>query len=230
MATQLTDVYKKINPEGSVLDVGCFGFRQYNLSKTMGLNSLQHFGVDYCDCKDGVPENFIFRKADLSKEPIPFDDDQFDLIVASHIIEHLSNPIDFFGECARVCKPGGLMYFEAPSERALLLPGMPYEREKFFSLSFYDDPTHQTRPWTPQSFYRLSKYFSCEPIEVGYRTSWGHRVLFPLRLIQAIVTKNGKLLESCCWGAFGWASYLIVQKPTHIKGKPEFYYYIPENR
>ena len=227
---KLPDVYRMIPHDGSVMDVGCLGFAQVKLANSMGLRGLRHSGVDYCESKDGIPEGFTFRKADLNYEPMPFADDEFDLVVASHVIEHLSKPIDFFGECVRVCKPGGLMYFEAPSERSLLLPGMPFERDKFFSLSFYDDPTHSQRPWTPQSFHRLSKYYSCDPLEVGYCTSLGHRVLFPFRLIAALVTKNGKKLELCCRGALGWASYLVVRKPASVKGKPEFYYYIPQDR
>lgn len=227
---KLADLYKSMNPDGSVLDLGCYGFAQVKLAAQLGMRTLHHSGVDYCDCKDGVPEGFTFKKANLSEEPIPFADDSFDLVVASHIIEHLSKPIDFFGECVRVCKPGGRLYIEAPSERSLLLPGMPFERDSFFSLSFFDDPTHAMRPWTPQSYHRLARYYSCEPIEVGYCTSLGHKVLFPFRLLKALITKDGKLLELSCRGALGWASYAIIKKPETVKGKPDFYYYIPEVR
>ena len=230
MSSELNQLYKKIPPTGSVLDVGCFGFAQVHLANKLGVGSLHHSGVDYCDVKEELPPGYVFRKADLSKEPFPFEDDQFDLVVASHIIEHVSNPIELFAECARVCKPGGYIYVEAPSERSLLLPGMPFERDKFFSLSFYDDPTHLARPWTPQSYYRLAKYFSCTPIKVGYVTSIGHRLLFPFRLIYALITRNGLLLELSVRGAVGWASFLVAMKPSTVKGRPEFYYYIPENR
>ena len=110
-------------------------------ARRLGLLRLKHFGIDYCDPAK-IPEGFVFKKVDLNHQPIPFDDDQFDLVVASHVIEHLGKPLEFFAECARVCKPGGLIYFEAPSERSLLLPGMPFEHDKFFSTSFFDDPTH----------------------------------------------------------------------------------------
>ena len=32
---------------------------------------------------------------DLNKYPYPFKDDQFGLIVASHLVEHFDDPIDF---------------------------------------------------------------------------------------------------------------------------------------
>jgi SAM-dependent methyltransferase len=227
MKTSIQAVYKQIKENGNVLDLGCFGFRQVNIAENLGLHSLNHFGVDFGDCPAQLPKNFVYRKADLSKEKIPFEDDKFDLVVASHIIEHLKDPVDFVAECVRVCRPGGFMYFEAPSERSLLLPGMPFQYDKFFSLSYYDDPTHISRPWTPQAFYRITKYYSCEPLKVGYCISWKQRLLFPLTFVYALLTKNARLLESCCWGTFGWASYLIARKPDNIKGKPELYYYIP---
>jgi SAM-dependent methyltransferase len=195
-------------------------------ARRLGLLRLKHFGIDYCD-PDKIPEGFVFKKVDLNHQPIPFDDDQFDLVVASHVIEHLGKPLEFFAECARVCKPGGLMYFEAPSERSLLLPGMPFEHDKFFSTSFFDDPTHASRPWTPQSFYRLAKYYSCEPLRVGYRTSWKYRLLFPVICLYALATRSGKWLEACCWYAIGWASFMVVRKPSEQHGKPAFRYYIP---
>jgi len=219
----------QIDPEGSVLDVGCLGFVQMRTAHRLGLFNLKHFGVDYCD-PDEVPGGFVFKRADLNVQPLPFDDDRFDLVFASHIIEHLHRPVEFFGECARVCKPGGLMYFAAPSERSLLLPGMPFEHDKFFSTSFFDDPTHISRPWTPQSFYRLAKYFSCDPLKTGYDVSRRARLLFPAKCLIALLTRNGKLLETCCWQAFGWTSYIVVRKPGNLRGKPSFHYYIPSDR
>ncbi|TAK50677.1 MAG: class I SAM-dependent methyltransferase [Bacteroidetes bacterium] len=230
MQSELEKIYRGLKPDGTVLDVGCFGFVQAKLAESLGCTTLKHSGVDYCQIDPPMPPGFVFRKADLNREPIPFDDDSFDVVVASHIIEHLTHPIDFFGECARVCKPGGLMYIEAPSERSLWLPSMPFQRDMFFSLSFYDDPTHSTRPWTPQAFHRLSKYYSCEPLKTDYIVSIGHRLLFPFRLLQALITKNGKLLELSCRGAIGWACYVVVRKPLHVFGKPNFNYYVPDER
>ena len=215
---------------GSVLDIGCLGFGPYALARQLGRSETKHYGVDYGDLSELRPQDFVFRQSDLNQGPIPFADDQFDLVVGSHIIEHLAKPIQFFGECARVCKPGGHIYVEAPSERSLLLPGFPFKHDSFFSLSFYDDPTHAQRPWTPQSLHRLARYYSCEPLKSGYRTSWKHRISFPLTIPFALVTRNGQLLEKACWESLGWASYLVCKKPNDAKGMPAFRYYIPANR
>lgn len=51
---------------------------------------------------DGV--NMIL---DLSKTPFPFNDNEFDLILANHVLEHVPNWWECFKELARVLKPGG---------------------------------------------------------------------------------------------------------------------------
>lgn len=231
MTYPLHDTYTRYIPDnGHVLDVGCFGFRQIGEAARAGKNNLHHFGVDYGAPPESIPAGFTFRACDLNKERIPFADDSFDLVVASHVIEHLHNPVEFFGDCVRVCKPGGYLYFEAPSERALWFPGFPFKHDSFFSLSFYDDPTHALRPWTPQAFHRLSRYYHCEPVRTGYRTSWKQQLAFPLLLPLALLTQNGGMLEKSIWYTFGWASYLVVQKPATLSGQPPFRYYIPSSR
>jgi ubiquinone/menaquinone biosynthesis C-methylase UbiE len=226
-AKQIAEVYRQIPMRGRVLDVGCVGFQQVKIAEALGLRELQHSGVDYCEMEAPLPENFVFKKADLSRENLPFEDDSFDLVMACHIIEHVAKPVEFFGECVRVCKPGGLIYLEAPSERSLLLPGMPFGHELFCSLSFFDDPTHCSRPWSPQSFYRLAKYYSCDPVKTDYLYSWLHRLIFPLTLPFSILIKHRVMMMWCIWQVVGWASYIVVRKPVAISGKPTFRYYIP---
>lgn len=55
---------------------------------------------------------------------LPFKDKSFDYVIASHILEHVSDPIRFADELARVARAG---YIETPSELA----------EKMFGWSFH---------------------------------------------------------------------------------------------
>lgn len=223
--------YENLSLGGSVLDIGCLGFREVNNAKLMGREDVKHYGVDYVAPDGGMlPKDFEFKQANLNEGNLPFADDSFDGIVASHVIEHLKDPISFVKECIRVCKPGGFVYVEAPSERSLLMPGMPFQHDMFYSLSFYDDPTHLSRPWTPQAFYRLACYFSCKPLLVGYVTSWKYRLLLPFALPFILITKNGKWLERFLWASFGWSCYLLLQKPHDAIGELQLNYYYPKNR
>jgi SAM-dependent methyltransferase len=226
MSVMLERLYRTLPLDGSVLDVGCFGFRQVELARRLGLTGLHHAGVDYNDY-DELPPGFDYRRADLSRESIPFDDDSFSLVVASHVIEHLPRGGEFIGECLRVCRPGGAVYVEAPSERALLLPGMPFAYDEFYSLSFFDDPTHVGRPWSPQSLHRLARYYGCEPESVGHLSSRRARLLLPFTVFWALVARRPALLQQSCWAALGWASYAVIRKPVALRGKPSFRYFVP---
>lgn len=216
---------------GRLLDVGCLGFSQVEAARLLGRTDIQHFGVDYAPAHaDIVPTGFTFREADLRTQPIPFDDDSFDVVVANHVIEHVPDPIALVAECVRVCRPGGTVYLECPSERTLWLPGVPFRHDLFCSFSYYDDPTHNSRPWTPQSLYRLACYLGCEPRSVGYVTSWLHRLAAPLLIPFYLMTRNIVRLESLLWMTIGWSSYALIAKPAALAGKPQFKYFIPSRK
>lgn len=210
----------------SVLDIGCFGFLQVGRAAKLGRSDLKHAGVDSRGY-DNVPPQFDFRQQNVDGHALPFETDRFDIVIASQVMEHLHSPVEFFGECARVCKPGGSIYLEVPSERAMWLPGFPVEHQKFFSLSFFDDPTHVGRPWTPQALYRLAACYGLEILEARHVTSRKALLRFPFVLAQVWLTKkNGEKLERTAWLAFGWVARLVARKP--VKGAPSFTYFIPE--
>lgn len=217
-------------PEGAcICEIGCLGFQQFYKSQKLSKHKLQHFGVDYAS-SDTLPPGFTFKLCDLNKNAIPFEDDMFDLVVAEHVIEHIKDPVSFFQDIVRIVKPGGLIYLEAPSERSLFLPGMPFKHEHFHSLSFWDDPTHMGRPFSPQALYRLAKYTTCEPQAVGYLVNHKQRWLFPLKFLYALIFRDPNRLETSLWNAVGWAAILIAQKSKNLSGAPEFHYYYPESR
>jgi SAM-dependent methyltransferase len=168
-----------------------------------------------------LPERFAYRQADLDCAPIPFANDSFDLVVAAHVIEHLRRPVEAVAECVWVCRPGGRIYVEAPSERSTWLPGMPFWRDDLRSLSFYDDPTHVGRPWTPQALHRLARYLGCEPEEVRHLSSWQVRLALPLLLAGAIVRHRTDIFGWAIWNAVGWASCAVIRKPDSLIGSPQ---------
>jgi SAM-dependent methyltransferase len=219
----LRRVMRNSSKGANVLDVGCIGFKTLRHAEAVERPDLKHYGVDY-----GVPENlpdgYTFKRCDLDLEEIPFSADTFDLTIASHVIEHLRDPIRFFIDLVRVTKPGGTVYIEAPSERSLKLNGMPFGYDDFRTVSFYDDPTHLGRPWTPQALYRLGCCCSCVPQDVGYCGSpWG-RVKAPLKIALAHLFKRPDWYESGTWELVRWPSYAVISKPLRLTGKPEFYY------
>jgi SAM-dependent methyltransferase len=209
---------------GNCLDIGALDFTQYLRIKDLK-PKIQHFGIDYMAPTVEIPLAYTFKQVDLNHSPIPFDEDMFDYIVASHIIEHLDKPLDFFAECLRVLKPGGKLYIEAPSEKSLMVTGMNFDYDGFYSLNMYDDPTHTKRPWTPNSYWRLARYFGADPLQVGYVRSKLVWLFSPILVGYCRLFKKSYLLEKVTWLAIGWASYAIISKTK--PGAQKFSYTIP---
>jgi len=59
-------------------------------------------------------------EVDLEKGKLPYADSSFDLVIASHVIEHIPNPKAMVAEMGRVLKPGGIFIIATPTK----LPGV----------------------------------------------------------------------------------------------------------
>ncbi len=46
---------------------------------------------------------------------LPYDNEQFDMVISGHIIEHTQSPKIYLSEVMRTLKPGGVLYIEFPS-------------------------------------------------------------------------------------------------------------------
>lgn len=56
-------------------------------------------------------DNLEFRVADAMS--LPYDDDSFDVVICSHVYEHVPDPRRMFSEIHRVLRDGGVCYFSA---------------------------------------------------------------------------------------------------------------------
>ncbi|MGB2693909.1 MAG: methyltransferase domain-containing protein, partial [Dehalococcoidia bacterium] len=70
-------------------------------------------GVDVTDEPRGNPNVDDAAKGDL--RALPLRDETFDLIVMSHVAEHLTEPEPVFSELARVLRPGGRLLLLTPN-------------------------------------------------------------------------------------------------------------------
>jgi SAM-dependent methyltransferase len=202
-------------PAGArVLDVGCWDASFGRKALAWGRGDLLQAGVDREVPPGTLPPDFEFKLTALDKDPLPFDDEVFDAVVLSHVLEHVPDPVRLVGEAFRVLRSGGALYVETPSERSLLFPSMPFGVEHSRSLNFYDDPTHVGRPQTVQSLHRMFLMFGARVLAV-------RRIVFPWILLRspwlltrALVTKDAALLEITVWRAFGFAVFgTAVKEP-----------------
>lgn len=99
-----SETYIKYSPDYTfhdkkVLNLGC-GTSVYKTPNVINLDAVDADGVNVVH--------------DLSKMPLPFDDDSFDGIIANHVLEHIPNWWSLFQECARILKPGGTFEIWVP--------------------------------------------------------------------------------------------------------------------
>jgi len=83
-----------------------------------------HYGWENWDIADlskwAKEEGYVFRQVDITKG-IPKPDNSVDIILASHLLEHLDRPQgqSFIKECFRVLKPDGVLRLAIPDSRII---------------------------------------------------------------------------------------------------------------
>ncbi|MEZ5346405.1 MAG: methyltransferase domain-containing protein [Pyrinomonadaceae bacterium] len=105
--------------EKKILDVGC-GANKFEGS--IGLDNNPRTGADVIH--------------DLGVVPYPFDDDEFDLIVSHHAVEHIPDVIAFVEELYRITKNGGRIRLLTPHYTNPDWATDPTHRNHFNSYSF----------------------------------------------------------------------------------------------
>lgn len=116
---------------------------------------------------------------DVEKE-IPLPDDHADVIVASHLIEHLHNPLDFMAELHRVAKPGARAYFYCPY-------GSSDDAD--------EDPTHVRRMFKGSWSYFGQPMYS--RASYGYSGDWQtKRIILQTELSTGFLPKTEELIKS----------------------------------
>lgn len=220
MDNKLEKIIYALPTQAKVLDYGCFGFDFYKRA-SMLRRDLNHFAADFKKPKN-CPEEIEFGVLNLKNSKTIFEDDFFDFIVASHVIEHVQNPMLLFEELMRICKPGGYVYIEAPSDKSASVKSDPdYKKKNFYS--FWDDPTH-IRPWTPAAFYRLALSYGCELEESYYIGGVADKIIWPF----VKIAKTLKLMDNdttpYIWRAKQWVCYSLFKKPKNSFGAPKYEY------
>jgi len=160
----IDDLLRRLGTAQVVVDCGCYGWR---LAEACARYQHHLVGVDQVE-PPNRPDGVTFASG--SGATVAVVDDFANLTVASHILEHIQEPVPFLQELARITRPGGLVWLEAPSELSAVPRGSDCPADHSFG-SFWDDPTH-VRPWTPGALYRLA--LSCYLYPLGIcRTNAG---------------------------------------------------------
>lgn len=158
VANHLVTCFK---PNGPVrhLDVGA-GWGHLIKRLRRAYPQMESVGCDYNPDHNLTP-GLVIKHVDLNREPLPYDDNSFDLVTCTEVLEHVENFRAVVREIGRVTRPGGLAFITTPNVLNL--------RSRFFFLwrgffEYFDpfplasDPTYYPgeRHITPITFFYLA--------------------------------------------------------------------------
>ncbi|OGO50985.1 MAG: hypothetical protein A2148_03125 [Chloroflexi bacterium RBG_16_68_14] len=112
MYDRLQDAIEEyVRPTDVVLDAGCGSGRVFQHRLAGRVRRV--IGVDVTDEPRANPNIDEAARGDLGA--LPLRDETFDLVLMSHVAEHLSEPGAAFQEVARVLRPGGRLLLLTPN-------------------------------------------------------------------------------------------------------------------
>lgn len=139
-----------------VMDIGCGRGEWLGLLKRAG---IEGFGVDTnaVQIEAAKEQGLDLRLGDALKALAEMEDNSLAMISAHHLVEHL--PFDAVAwiarEALRVLAPGGILLFETPNTRNVLVG----------ATTFHTDPTH-LKPMPEQVLTVLYDTAGFDPVEV----------------------------------------------------------------
>jgi 2-polyprenyl-3-methyl-5-hydroxy-6-metoxy-1,4-benzoquinol methylase len=115
----------RLGENKTVLDLGCnTGYGSEILFKS----AKNVVGVDVSDKAISSANNQYghlgIRFQQIDGKKLPFEEDEFDMIVCCQVIEHIVDYGVFIGELKRVLSPGGIVIFTTPNALLRIDPGM----------------------------------------------------------------------------------------------------------
>ena len=112
-----------IRPDHTVLEFGAGRGQQLaedpiEFRRSAGNLKARCAHLDGCDIDSVILDNPYLDEAKVIEEgdPLPYEDERFDVIVARYVFEHVSTPEQTARELLRVLKPGGVIAATTPNK------------------------------------------------------------------------------------------------------------------
>lgn len=182
--------------KGTLLDFGCSSGRNLAVLRRAFGSELELFGADPAQASiDWLNENVKGASAVVSNQnpPLPFDDGQFDIVIAKSIWTHFSSSAGrrWLAEMQRILKKGGHFLFsthgphDVASRILLDIPSPRYDRytghEKWTRDGFLLDlvETYQDKGYYFQAFKEVGYQPDLHLIENADTADWGLMFVSP---------------------------------------------------
>lgn len=166
---------------GSVLDVGCGSGLFLRHMRSLG---WQVSGVDF-DPKAAEVARKALPGCEIRSggvEALDFEPETFDAVTLSHVIEHLTDPLETLRACHRVLRPGGWLVVATPNSASL-------GRRRFGRHWLHWDPPRHIQVFNPGTLSRLAREAGFAVRSLSTPSSSSHFVWQASRLLE----KTGSL-------------------------------------
>lgn len=191
---------------GTLLDVGSSD------GETLGhihelRPDLRLRATDLCGQPESYPGGCVFHRGNLEVDPLPWLEGSIDAITCMHLVEHLHSLEMLLDEASRVLKVGGMIYFETPHPRTMMLNSPSGSAVGTFTMNFFDDPTH-VRPVAVGCLAQSLRSRRLEPQQSGTSRNLLFGALWPFYFW--LPSSRKKFTSKIHW--LGWSAYLIARK------------------
>jgi SAM-dependent methyltransferase len=110
-----------LGADARLLDVGCWdGEATLRYARVARIAAENTYGVEVC--KEALADaagKIRATRLDIEREPLPYPDSFFDVVVTNQVFEHLKQIYFPMDEIARVLRPGGHFIFSVPNVASL---------------------------------------------------------------------------------------------------------------
>src|SRR3989344_5125973 len=115
---KVLEVTEKLKPEGKSLEIGC---ADGSFSEKLKKKGLDAYGIDISrGAIEKANKKGIKALAINAETGLPFEDNEFDLVVATEVIEHIYDTDFLIKEMNRVVKRGGHLVISTPNLASLV--------------------------------------------------------------------------------------------------------------
>ena len=162
------DIYRRLNQNSRVLDIGCGAGAFLNRVKTE--KGCEVYGVDISEAAvDAAKNSFGLNIFKGTIVEAPFEKGSFDVVTAWWYLEHVPDPDATAARISSLLKPDGYCIIGVPNFESFNAKGF---KDRWYHL---DCPRHLCI-WTPSAMKRLLEQHDLTVTKIIYdKTPWGLR-------------------------------------------------------
>jgi SAM-dependent methyltransferase len=152
-----------------------------------------------------------WQACNLDQADLKWDDQFFDSVLMSHVMEHLENPVADLKKINQKLKKGGQFYVEVPAPLTKNLPKNSELKSKGFPVTisnFFDDSTH-LRTWELIKIEEMALESGFKVVQQG---AICNRFLADSLFDFGVKNNDEEIATYGYWLREGWANFMILSK------------------